>query len=101
MKQRNFEDTLNRLDEYLTILDDDAFFAKLGTSLEELKCKSKGAKKMIDPKKLIDLLEKLDAAYVKVDVGERCVIAGTAEFSKWVDENWDAETGREDREKKR
>lgn len=37
---------------------------------------------MIDPKKLIDLLEKLDAAYVKVDVGERCVIAGTAEFSK-------------------
>ena len=100
MKQRNFEDTLNRLDEYLTPLDDDAFFAKLGTSLEELKCKSKGAKKMIDPKKLLDLLENLDATYIKVDVGERCVIAGTAEFSKWVDENCDAETGREDREKK-
>lgn len=30
MKQRNFEDTLNRLDEYLTILDDDAFFRKTG-----------------------------------------------------------------------
>lgn len=50
MKQRNFEDTLNRLDEYLTTLDDDAFFAKLGTSLEKLKCKSKGAKKMIELK---------------------------------------------------
>jgi hypothetical protein len=52
MKQRNFEDTLNRLNAYLTTLDDDAFFAKLGTSLEELKCKSKGAgaKKMIELK---------------------------------------------------
>ena len=55
---------------------------------------------MIDPKKLLDLLENLGATYIKVDVGERCVIVGTAEFSKWVDENWDAETGRADREKK-
>lgn len=50
MKQRNFEDTLNCLDEYLITLEDDAFYAKLGTSLEELKCKSKGAKKMIELK---------------------------------------------------
>lgn len=40
MKQRNLEDALNRLDEYLATLDDDAFFAKLDTSLEKLKCKS-------------------------------------------------------------
>ena len=38
MKQRNLEDALNRLDEYLATLDDDAFFAKLDTSLEKLKC---------------------------------------------------------------
>jgi hypothetical protein len=50
MKQRNFEDMLNRLDEYLATLDDDAFFTKLGTSLEELTCKSIGVKKMIELK---------------------------------------------------
>ena len=56
---------------------------------------------MIDPKKMLDLLENLGATYIKVDVGERCVIVGTGEFSKWVDENWDAETDREDSKEKR
>ena len=50
MKQRIFDFWLYSLDVYLVSLDYYAFFAKLGTSLEELKCKSKGAKKMIELK---------------------------------------------------
>ena len=41
MALQKFEDTLKNLDNYLSEMDEDAFFSQLGTSIEELREKAR------------------------------------------------------------
>lgn len=42
-------------------------------------------------RKLLEVLDGSDAAYISIKGGEHCIIIGTKEFSDWVDENYDPE----------